>query len=104
LSLSRSPALAPCGIPDDPDPDEPAGVEVAGAAGGDVVVVEDPELPQPTTARQTRTSAAPLANRRFNPDVALSMMCSPFCCRASCQSHGVVVHGIPALAFVDDVT
>ncbi len=75
LSLSRSPALGPCGIPDDPDAgDELVDVEVAAGAGLDEPVevdeLEDPELPQPATTKHPKTSVK-LASRRIDPDVAL---------------------------------
>lgn len=67
-------------MPEDPDPDDDAArVEATGveaAAGGldeDPLAVEEldePELPQPATARQTNTSA-PLVHRRIDPDIAL---------------------------------
>jgi hypothetical protein len=61
LSLSLSPASAPWGIPELEPDEEPAGVEVvvvaAGGADEDPVVVDEPELPHPATARDTRTSA-----------------------------------------------
>jgi hypothetical protein len=62
--------------------DVAAGVDVA-AAGADedppvVEELEDPELPQPATARQTRMSA-PLAYRRIGLEVSLFIVCFLFC-------------------------
>ena len=69
MSLSASPALAPCGIPLELDPlalAPPEGLLLEPLEDVDVVVEGDfdpdagGELPQPATTRATVTSAAPI--------------------------------------------
>jgi hypothetical protein len=73
LSLSPSPAFAPCGIPEEL---EPALELVDEAAGGEALELldEDEPPPQPATARATTASAKP--NHRLGVTELMFMGCT----------------------------
>jgi hypothetical protein len=76
LSLSASPALGPCGIPDAGPDEDAAGAEVVAL---DVVELGEVEPPHAARARHMKMSA-PLASRLIDLHVAVLMARFLRCC------------------------